>query len=60
MESYLDTTIMRPPRKDEPGRGPHLAPIRLVPALARGGPTLAERPSGLRCTPPGDRWILGT
>jgi hypothetical protein len=24
----LDATIMRPKRKDEPGRGPHLAPIR--------------------------------
>ncbi len=24
----LDTTIVRPRRKDEPGRGPHLAPIR--------------------------------
>lgn len=24
----LDTVIMRPRRKDEPGRGPHLAPIR--------------------------------
>jgi DDE family transposase len=24
----LDATIMRPRRKDEPGRGPHLAPIR--------------------------------
>jgi hypothetical protein len=24
----LDTTILRPRRKDEPGRGPHLAPIR--------------------------------
>jgi len=26
--SELDATIMRPNRKDEPGRGPHLAPIR--------------------------------
>ena len=24
----LDATIIRPKRKDEPGRGPHLAPIR--------------------------------
>jgi hypothetical protein len=24
----LDATIVRPRRKDEPGRGPHLAPIR--------------------------------
>jgi len=24
----LDVTILRPRRKDEPGRGPHLAPIR--------------------------------
>ena len=24
----LDAKIMRPRRKDEPGRGPHLAPIR--------------------------------
>jgi hypothetical protein len=24
----LDATIARPRRKDEPGRGPHLAPIR--------------------------------
>ncbi len=24
----LDATIMRPRRKDEPGHGPHLAPIR--------------------------------
>jgi hypothetical protein len=24
----LDATIIRPRRKDEPGRGPHLAPIR--------------------------------
>ena len=24
----LDAVIMRPRRKDEPGRGPHLAPIR--------------------------------
>jgi hypothetical protein len=24
----LDATIMRPRRKDEPGKGPHLAPIR--------------------------------
>ena len=26
--SELDATIIRPRRKDEPGRGPHLAPIR--------------------------------
>jgi Transposase DDE domain len=26
--SELDATIIRPHRKDEPGRGPHLAPIR--------------------------------
>jgi Transposase DDE domain len=26
--SELDATILRPRRKDEPGRGPHLAPIR--------------------------------
>jgi len=26
--SELDATILRPTRKDEPGRGPHLAPIR--------------------------------
>ena len=26
--SALDATIVRPRRKDEPGRGPHLAPIR--------------------------------
>ena len=26
--SNLDATIVRPRRKDEPGRGPHLAPIR--------------------------------
>jgi hypothetical protein len=26
--SELDATILRPHRKDEPGRGPHLAPIR--------------------------------
>jgi hypothetical protein len=26
--SDLDATILRPNRKDEPGRGPHLAPIR--------------------------------
>ena len=26
--SELDATILRPKRKDEPGRGPHLAPIR--------------------------------
>jgi hypothetical protein len=26
--SELDVTILRPRRKDEPGRGPHLAPIR--------------------------------
>lgn len=26
--SNLDATILRPNRKDEPGRGPHLAPIR--------------------------------
>ena len=26
--SELDATIVRPRRKDEPGRGPHLAPIR--------------------------------
>lgn len=26
--SDLDATIIRPTRKDEPGRGPHLAPIR--------------------------------
>jgi hypothetical protein len=26
--SQLDATIIRPRRKDEPGRGPHLAPIR--------------------------------
>jgi len=26
--SELDATILRPNRKDEPGRGPHLAPIR--------------------------------
>lgn len=26
--SDLDATILRPRRKDEPGRGPHLAPIR--------------------------------
>jgi Transposase DDE domain len=26
--SELDATIIRPSRKDEPGRGPHLAPIR--------------------------------
>jgi Transposase DDE domain len=26
--SQLDATILRPRRKDEPGRGPHLAPIR--------------------------------
>ena len=26
--SKLDATIIRPRRKDEPGRGPHLAPIR--------------------------------
>ena len=26
--STLDATIVRPRRKDEPGRGPHLAPIR--------------------------------
>lgn len=26
--SNLDATILRPSRKDEPGRGPHLAPIR--------------------------------
>jgi Transposase DDE domain len=26
--SELDATIIRPNRKDEPGRGPHLAPIR--------------------------------
>jgi len=26
--SELDATIIRPKRKDEPGRGPHLAPIR--------------------------------
>jgi Transposase DDE domain len=26
--SDLDATIIRPKRKDEPGRGPHLAPIR--------------------------------
>ena len=25
--SELDATIVRPRRKDEPGRGPHLAPI---------------------------------
>jgi Transposase DDE domain len=24
----LDATMLRPRRKDEPGRGPHLAPIR--------------------------------
>jgi hypothetical protein len=26
--SNMDATILRPSRKDEPGRGPHLAPIR--------------------------------
>ena len=26
--SDLDATIVRPRRKDEPGQGPHLAPIR--------------------------------
>jgi hypothetical protein len=26
--SDMDATILRPVRKDEPGRGPHLAPIR--------------------------------
>jgi hypothetical protein len=26
--SQLDATILRPRRNDEPGRGPHLAPIR--------------------------------
>jgi hypothetical protein len=26
--SEMDATIIRPRRKDEPGHGPHLAPIR--------------------------------
>ena len=26
--SDLDATVVRPKRRDEPGRGPHLAPIR--------------------------------
>lgn len=28
LAAELDATIVRPPRNDEPGRGPHLAPVR--------------------------------
>ena len=28
LAAELDATIVRPRRKDEPGRGPHLAPVR--------------------------------